>query len=115
VVRPGQRDARATLVPVGRLLFPLCAPAWRTGRNRPVADRAPVGVPQLNFAAAEKTECAMVEIVAVEIIHHHLLAGRSSISDAAMCVERLCGLMRLADFWLARGPQQHPARGHISR
>src|SRR5262249_57396388 len=40
-----------------------------------------------------------------------LLAGRSSISDAAMCVERLCGLMRLADFWLARGPQPASCTG----
>ena len=46
-------------------------------RDRPVADRPAVGVRQLNLAATQKAEPAMVEIVAVKIVHDHLCAGRA--------------------------------------
>src|SRR5476649_2830714 len=56
---------------VGNRLLPLRAPSGRVLGHRMRLDRPPIGGEQVDKTAADEIELSMVEIVAVELVHHH--------------------------------------------
>ena len=95
-----RREAEPALIVFRGGLLPLRAPFRRAARDRTGLDRTGVGLAGAHVAAADETQSAMVEIVAVVIVDHHAMrAGRDErvedlvLQDHAHARRRLIGIV----------------------
>ncbi|MCY1241813.1 hypothetical protein D9M72_547350 [compost metagenome] len=76
VVAAVHRDVEGVRIPVGVGLLPRRSPVGRSGRVEPGIDGTAVRHVRVDVAAAEEAEPCVIEVVAVELVHHHLRGAR---------------------------------------